>query len=92
MAKGCIDYHYWKGDFESAYALAKASYEYHKVKGDLRRDLVDLLARCALKLEERPVEVLRELLDWLLQKQDHVHDAGLMWLKSSLFQALDRQG
>lgn len=88
VAKLQIDLLYYQKQFDKAYAKAKASYQYHKIKNDLRREIVDTVARCALRVSPTPKVLLAELAFWFDTKQ-HSKDTGLCWLRACIAEGLE---
>lgn len=90
VAKYQIDLLYFQQRYREAFEIALASFEYHKNGRDLRREIVDILVRCLVKMqpEERPKGLLEECSEWFDGKIEHVKDAGLCWLRATIAEAM----
>jgi hypothetical protein len=88
VAKYQIDLLFFQQRYREAFDVALASFEFHK--RDLRREIVDILVRCLVKLpaEDRPKGLLEECAGWFDGRAEHVRDAGLCWLRATIAEAM----
>lgn len=85
ITKFQLDSYWLDKKYEEGHTLAYKSFQYHLDISDVRRELVDILARFAIKTGR--VETLMECKQWL-EKYGRACDTGLLWLRISVNKAL----